>query len=215
MGYKTPETIPSGFFCARFFIPDDIYILAAVRGAILELAESNNWTQLGSVTPEQMASRMLEMYNEGFSGDACMIGALVHYITDSPPPAILACDGSIYNRVNYPKLYAALPASLILDADTFQTPVVQDVFMLATGTSYAQNDTGGSVDHTLTTDELPAHQHTYNYPSPNVDIKTAGAPDITALGNPPVPTLTDSVGNNQPHNNMPPFVAYHVGIVAR
>lgn len=37
---------------------------------------------------------------------------------------------------------------------------VKDKFILAAGDSYAAGDTGGEATHTLTTDEMPSHNHT-------------------------------------------------------
>ena len=42
-----------------------------------------------------------------------MLGQVVAYITASPPSNVLPCDGTVYNRVDYPELYAVLDLSLI------------------------------------------------------------------------------------------------------
>lgn len=215
MGYKTPDSIPSSVYCGRVSVPDDIYILAAVKGAILELTMPENWTQLGSITPEQMADAMQTMYDEIFDGSICMIGALIHYITSNPPSGVLPCDGGLYARTTYPKLYDVLPANLIVDANSFNTPTIENVFMLAAGSSYLPETVGGAETHSLSTDEMPIHQHGYSSPTINVDVFTAGVPDPTGVGLPMLPATTDFAGGGQAHNNMPPFIAYKVGIVAR
>jgi len=215
MGYITPDNVPNTKFCVRFFVPDDIYILAAFKGAILELTSPENWEQVGTKTPDEMAALFQTLYDDALKGSACMIGSLVHYVTVNPPSGVLACDGTQYLRVDYPNLYSALPASLIVDADNFITPTIQDTFLLASGTTYLPEDTGGETEHTLTVSEMPAHSHTYDKETYNVDVESVGVPDPTGVGLPAIPTQTSSTGDGNAHNNMPPFVAYKVGIVAR
>lgn len=144
-----------------------------------------------------------------------MIGALVHYATDEPPHSLLKCDGAQHLRTDYPRLYAELPAGLIIDADNFITPTVEGVVMLATNGTYLQGDTGGESEHTLTVAEMPAHNHLYDKPTFNIDVESVGLPDPLGVGNPSIPTLTSSSGSGNSHNNMQPYIAYHVGIVAR
>lgn len=213
MPFITPETLPSTGYCGRLFIPDDPYILAAIHGVMDELGNSDNWEQVTGVTPSAIASVMREMQDELWRGQHCMIGSLVHYVTDDAPQGILKCDGGQHLRVDYPRLYAELPAVLIVDADNFITPTIEAVFMLATGGSYAAGATGGLDEVTLTVNQLPAHSHLYDKEIYNIDVEAPGIPDPTGVGIPPIPTFTSNTGDNASHENMPPFVAYHVGIV--
>ncbi len=215
MPYITPLNISTTVFCGRLFIPNDIYILAAVRGALDVLSDPSQWEQVTGVSTDAIADAMQQMSSELWIGQYCMIGALIHYVTDTPPHSILKCDGTQYLRVDYPRLYSELPAGLIVDSDNFIVPTIEDVFMLATGGTHAQGDTGGQEAHTLTTDEMPAHDHLYDKPTFNIDTEAPGVPDPSGVGEPAIPTLTSSSGGGQPHENMPPFSAYHVGIVAR
>lgn len=215
MPFITPETIPLAEYCGRLFIPDDPYILAALHGVMDELGNPNNWEQVTGVTAVAIADAMREMQAELWIGQYCMIGSLIHYVTDNPPHSILKCDGTNYLRVDFPRLYAELPAGLIIDADNFVVPTIQDAMLLATGTAYSQGDVGGEAMHTLTTDEMPAHSHLYDKPTFNLDVETVGIPDPLGVGNPAIPTLTSSVGGGNSHENMPPYIAYHCGIVAR
>ena len=59
--------------------------------------------------------------------------------------------GSIYMSVN-----STSPATLF--GGTWEQ--IQDVFLLAAGSTYTAGDTGGSASHTLIVDELPSHVHT-------------------------------------------------------
>lgn len=56
------------------------------------------------------------------AGASGVLGQIIMYATLNPPANCLACDGAIYNRVDYPTLYAALAPNFILSANTFTVP---------------------------------------------------------------------------------------------
>ncbi len=98
---------------------------------------------------------------------------------------------------------------------------IENRFIFAAGDGYTEGSVGGEVSHLLTVSEMPSHSHKFN-------------PDTTFNGiNFVVPTLTDgiggssiseqgsahrpghwanetwgtySVGGNEAHNNMPPYI---------
>lgn len=94
---------------------------------------------------------------------------------------------------------------------------IEGKFLLGSNSTYTAGSTGGEATHTLTTSELPAHTH----PS---SINASGEPTLypnwgtmTGWG------LTASYqnakggvwatgyrGENQPHNNMPPYLAVNI-----
>lgn len=120
--------------------------------------------------------------------------------------------GAVYISAN-----STSPASLF--GGTWER--LKDRFLLGAGDSYAAGGTGGEAEHTLISNEIPAHYHnsyllgfsgtvdapayyavfnktayTYNYgaTTPNtIDVAT-----------------TISAGGNQPHNNMPPYLAVYM-----
>lgn len=73
MPWLTPNEIPATTLCRRLLIPDDLEIVAAVSGALLSLTYAHNWEQFGTVTPEEIASAMQEMYFEWFDTDTTCI----------------------------------------------------------------------------------------------------------------------------------------------
>jgi len=215
MAYITPIATPASQRCWRLSIPQDKQILGAVLGQLLELTKEYHWEQTTGISALATAALMQEMFDKFSVGDYCMIGSLIHFVTNSPPSGVLLCDGTQYLREDYPDLYSDLPASLIIDADNFVVPTIEDVFMLASGSSYLPETTGGAETHVLTVAEMPAHNHIYDKPTFNIDVESIGVPDPTGVGNPPVPTATSNTGSDEAHENMPPFIAYKVGIVAR
>jgi microcystin-dependent protein len=153
-----------------------------------------------------------------------MIGMVVPYVGVDPTGRLLLCDGSTYNRVDYPDLYSILQSNWILDADTFKVPDLINRFVLGTDDDMAA--TGGEESVTLTTGQLARHAHQPNLHSHGytgavaalgaalvgVPIPSAvPAPLITAVGG----NATQSEGNDESHNNMPPYQKILYAIVAK
>lgn len=132
--------------------------------------------------------------------------------------------GSIYISVN-----STSPATLF--GGTWER--IQDTFLLAAGSSYAAGSTGGEATHTLLSNEMPKVTgrmqfrlmagsnivDTYSS-SPNDGCFTftrnggakwngQSASGGTATTNTDLITF-DNGGQNQPHNNMPPYLAVYV-----
>lgn len=113
--------------------------------------------------------------------------------------------GSIYMSVN-----STSPATLF--GGTWKA--IQGKFLLgAYGNTYKAGSTGGEATHTLTTSEMPSHNHALYYPN-------AGADDHSAPGNYPdgpsdstyyaVSSYTSREGGGKAHNNMPPYLAVYI-----
>ena len=106
---------------------------------------------------------------------------------------------------------------------------IKDKFLLACGDNHANGSTGGEETHTLTTDEIPSHQHKHN---PN-DSTAVGVTFKTGTGNRSyrigsnssgqyvfsalssdslefATTATAKIGGGDAHNNMPPYLAVYM-----
>lgn len=156
-----------------------------------------------------------------------MLVGVVYWRAGDPQFNELVCDGTQYQRVNFPDLYAAIDPFFIVDADNFVVPDLMDRFVMGAGGDAAMGDTGGAEEVTLTVDQIPAHSHTvdphthtYTPPVLNLDLESPGAPDIFGAGlGLPEPTGsaspgTSSVGGDEPHENRPPYLALTPVIVA-
>lgn len=93
-----------------------------------------------------------------------------------------------------------------------------DKFIVGAGSSYSVGATGGEASHTLTTEELPSHNHNLRYYSSSggqghsamrVGNSTSTSDYITP--NAVKTTSTDDVivntGGGQAHENRPPYYA--------
>lgn len=241
MPFLTPSETPVARVCRRLFIPDSPDWLAVVNGALSELIRTENWESFGAVTPVEAAAVAQQMVLD-FLESGCMIGTIHPYVTSSPPPGCLPCDGGLYAREAYPRLYEALPPALIVDADTFRTPDLRNRFIYGAGGNYALLAIGGSETVALSPEQNGRHAHAtlahahvdaghahLRPNSPGVSISVAGPGELVALAPSLIPGSTTTgyaalqpetvtvleSGDGAPHDNMPPFVALNYCIVAR
>ena len=115
----------------------------------------------------------------------------------------------------YPYPYYPVGAVVIFGNNTNPNDIyigkwvqLKDVFILACGDKYKCGDTGGEETHTLTVNEMPAHNHYMQLPtgtyagSYNNVCKTGNYVDNWNMQ-----SNMSTAGGSGPHNNMPPYVA--------
>jgi microcystin-dependent protein len=91
---------------------------------------------------------------------SCMLGEVVWFATAAIPSNCLPCDGTTYNRVDYPDLYALLDDALKLTADTFKTPDLRE--RSPEGYHSGVNTMAqlrGAASVTLNSTNIPPHTH--------------------------------------------------------
>lgn len=184
-------------------------------GALLALTYAGNWTQYGAATPQETADAMFTMYNAIESGGiGTVIGSILPCVTATTPDNCLECDGSPYDGDDYPELYAVIDAAWKGSGTTFFVPDLRGMFPLGIGSGFSMADSGGEEDHTLTIAEMPSHGH-------DVYVSSNGAPPLIGVSifNTSLTTKNANAvlpnGGGGAHNNMPPYVAVRMVLVAR
>lgn len=152
-------------------------------------------------------------------------GVVAPYAGSSAPKGWLLCDGSTYNRGDYPDLSKALGGS----GTTFTLPDMRSRSVVGAGAGAGLSNrtllaTGGEENHTLSTSEMPSHSHGVTDPG-HVHTTSGGAQYVvdfgpnTVGGTPGIPfnqtgmlpAVTNisiqAAGGGTGHNNMHPWVA--------
>ena len=124
--------------------------------------------------------------------------------------------GSIYMSVNN------VDPSLVFGG-TWQQ--IKDKFLLASGDTFTNGETGGEINHELTVNEMPAHTHTvvgsaspasgYVAIQPTDVGATTGSTTTSRVNGASaleVEGTAQSAGGGVPHNNMPPYLAVNVWV---
>lgn len=96
---------------------------------------------------------------------------------------------------------------------------IKDTFLLSAGDTYTSGDTGGEATHTLTTTEMPSHNHgVYGYRNGSTtdtsseDAKPLMCARGTGVGWSDCPTgsVLSNTGGGRAHNNMPPYLVVYM-----
>lgn len=109
--------------------------------------------------------------------------------------------GSIYMSINETN-----PSALF--GGTWEQ--IKDTFLLSAGDTYTAGSTGGESEHKLTIEEMPNHSHK-NYAGSNINENGTFAM-VGWRGNVSEGTAFEvwGVGNDKPHNNMPPYLTVYM-----
>ena len=180
----------------------------------LKYFDGTNWNEVGG----------------NITGDTLPIGAIVPFGGWDAPTGWLICDGTLLNKTAYPELFNAIGYSFGGEegGSTFGLPDLRGRVPLGlkeTDTDFnGMGLTGGEKKHTLTTNEMPSHNHmgkiysrNYNdnkslpynraYARSFADV-TAGW-HFTTTGETTgqiVDTIeTGNSGGGQAHNNLQPY----------
>ena len=105
--------------------------------------------------------------------------------------------GSIYMSVN-----SISPATLF--GGTWEQ--LEDVFLLAAGSTYAAGDTGGESEVTLSIAQIPVHSHEYIISGFDAGSAWYGQNGVSAGAT----QMSGSSGGGEAHNNMPPYLSVYM-----
>lgn len=183
--YRTPAELKSDIGANGYLPTTGGTMAGAITTKGIKLTSG---TDFGSSLPSGLQSNQLFFQTLGSN-----------YILDNVYPV-----GSIYMSVN-----STNPKNLF--GGTWEQ--IQGKFLLGMDSSYPAGSTGGEATHKLTQGEMPKHNHPIYYPN-------GGGPDEgAALGFPEVGSkntwwavscLTGVAGDNEAHNNMPPYLSVYI-----
>jgi len=215
--WLTPDSAPPRMGRA-IYLPGDNDWHAALRGALMLLANSENWEQYGTLSPEETAREwQTTLFDYGVRGYVMRVGDVFFSADGYQRADCLPCDGSEVSQATYPALYAIIGAAFgAASSGNFKLPDLRGRAAIGTGqgaglTLRALGDMGGEETHQLTVAEMPAHEHS---------VHTHGVPLVTGVEVLPVstpnalPGNTGSEGGDGAHENMPPFLTFYAWIVA-
>ena len=141
------------------------------------------------------------------------LGVILPYAASSAPEGWMICDGSEISRNDYSDLFSLIDTTYGSGngSTTFNIPNLSG--RVPVGLDFEGNTVSnagglgimeGKETHTLSIDEMPSHSHEY--------ISPTGSYNSSSYNNlyPNGPTLTteytESIGGDQPHNNMQPYL---------
>lgn len=217
MPWITPDDEPGTLSCFKIWLPSGVFYEAAANGAILSLAEAENWQQVTGQDVETVADAFGEAFDDTVIFQACgggtmEIGMLYHFGSATPPSGSLLCDGSSYLVADYPDLYAVIGYVYGGSGLNFNVPNCDERFMFSPGGITPIASSAGARVVTLQVDELPSHRHGvrgYN----NINVNSGGTAGVERGGE-NVAWYTQNTGSDNPHENMPPYLAIPVMIKA-
>jgi len=140
-------------------------------------------------------------------------GEIMFFAGSTPPQGWHECDGSIWHPGYYPELCTQIGTLYGAGANGYcQIPDARGKVLVGWD-DYGDIDfanlgnTGGAKTHTLTKAEMPNHNHTV-YGILNAGGGSTRRQLASGIGG-GEDQLTSNEGNNEPHNNMPPYLTVH------
>lgn len=203
--YQTEDTTGFTYFDSGVYLnPSTNKIYANISGTATGLqgltATVSELNYVGGVTSNIQTQ---------LDAKATKVAGLVHqYAGANAPDGYLLCDGSFYRTDEYPELFDAIGFTYGESGSgvnlMFAVPNLATRVPVGVGSGYALGSTGGEAKHTLTVNEIPAHDHGATY-SGNADSGNKKYDWFTNTGT-KIGYQAISTGSGAAHNNMQPYI---------
>jgi microcystin-dependent protein len=211
-------------------------LLSAIEGFLLarDVWEEADYDD-ARMYMEQLQSYVVDCFGKCF--DLTPIGTLAMWITSTAPTGWVKCNGAAISRTTYADLFALFGTTFGAGngTTTFNLPDLRDLSPYGVGSLIAvAGQTTGTVNETLTTLQIPAHNHAVTDPGhahaeqiTNAAFKGGAAGGNStfqgATTNSAVRATTDSAttglttqntGGGNSHNNVHPVIGVHYIVFA-
>src|SRR4030095_1595838 len=147
----------------------EAWIRRVLISAFNTLTIEENWNDsFGAITTDEATNIMsLMLQTLQFDYEPPMqipVGSTMIWHMDTPPDRWLICDGSGVLKASYPQLYDLFGEKYGESTDYFGLPDLRGRSPFGADFSTELDETAGSLTHTLTTSEIPAHNHALTDP---------------------------------------------------
>ena len=221
--WLTPDNVPSAKVldkCLR--VPSHLAHL--VIGALQELTKEHNFGKHGDMTVDEVVSEMWNVYESYL--EVCsmsIIGEIRMFAGNVFPAGWLPCDGQVYQKDEYPDLWAYLGSNYEYNETGFYVPGFQGRYargrnpdIVGGGIYGPDQHTGqytGDSEFTLSENQIPAHTHTVVVSDPSVPTGVSPGP-APAQGWSPNAVESTVFGSGSPVGFEPSSVVVDFAIYA-
>ena len=212
----------------RFKIVKTEYDVLSERYKTLELGQRSTTLSEALGISNSLSS------SSGASGGGLIPGTIQMFGGATAPIGWLLCDGAAGSRTRYSRLFSVIDTTYGEGdgSSTFNLPDLRDRFPVGAGTSYNLNSKGGEASHQLAESELPTVTGSVNirryqygsgtgataYSAQGIISTSEGsttAAGISGSGtNIGSTKVSLSFGNNEAHENRPPYIGVNFIIYA-
>jgi len=162
----------------------DSTLFYLVNGALQFLLDREPLVQTGTLTPEIARDALSAMFYTYLWGEAVSmpVGAITMWWADTPPENWLLLNGDALDKNDYPGLFDIFGYAYGGGGDIFILPTMAGYSPYGAGADVDLGDSGGADTHTLSTAELPSHNHAVTDPGHNHAQQIGTLPQYTPTG---------------------------------
>lgn len=141
------------------------------------------------------------------------VGSVKIWMSNTIPNGYLLCNGQAVSKTTYADLYAVIGSTFGETDTTFNVPDLRGKVPVGYNSSESEfnalGKTGGEKTHTLTTNEMPSHNHLNTSASMFASADVSGTNRLAASSgggaNYDIRNTFISAGGGQAHNNLQPY----------